>query len=182
MARPLRIEFPGAVYHVTSRGDRREKIFDDDDDRETFLAVLAAVVERFNWRCHAYGLMDNHYDLVVETLDGKFTQASIRRHGRHGHLFQGRFEAILVHREAYLLELLRYVVLTPVRAGMVGVVGDWPWSSYGDLTLLSPPRGMRKASMPSLSYVWQNAASAGSDAGRVGACRVSCRPRPAPGP
>ena len=182
MARPLRIEFPGAVYHVTSRGDRREKIFDDDDDRETFLAVLAEVVERFNWRCHAYGLMDNHYDLVVETLDGMFTQASIRRHGRSAHPFQGRFEAILVHREAYLLELSRYVVLSPVRAGMVGVVGDWPWSSYADLTLLSPARGMRKASMPSLSYVWQNAASAGSDAGRVGACRVSCRPRAAPGP
>ena len=143
MARPLRIEFPGALYHVTSRGDRREKIFeDDDDDREAFLAVLAEVVERFNWLCHAYCLMDNHYHLVIETLDGNlskgmrqlngmFTQASNRRHGRSGHLFQGRFKAILVDRDSYLLELSRYVVLNPVRAGAVGAVGDWPWSSYG---------------------------------------------------
>lgn len=142
MARPLRIEFPGALYHVTSRGDRREAIFDDDDDRETFLAVLAEVVDRFKWLCHAYCLMGNHYHLVVETPDGNlskgmrqlngvFTQASNRRHGRGGHLFQGRFKAILVDREAYLLELSRYVVLNPVRAGMVGAAGDWPWSSYG---------------------------------------------------
>jgi putative transposase len=142
MARPLRIEFPGALYHVTSRGDRREPIFDDDEDREMFLAVLGEVVDRFNWRCHAYCLMGNHYHLVVETVEGNlskgmrqlngvFTQASNRRHGRSGHLLQGRFKAILVDREAYLLELARYVVLNPVRAGMVGAAGDWPWSSYG---------------------------------------------------
>ena len=137
--------------------------------------------------------MDNHYHLVVETLDGSlskgmrrlngiFTQASNRRHGRSGHLFQGRFKAILVDRDAFLLGRSRYVVLNPVRAGAVGAVGDWPRSSYGDLILLSPARGMRRASVPSLSCVWQNAASAGSDAGRVDACRGSCRPRPSPGP
>ena len=141
MARPLRIEFCGALYHVTSRGDRREPIFEDDTDRQTFLAILAEGVERFNWLCHAYCLMTNHYHLVVETpqgnlskgmrqLNGVYTQASNRRHQRSGHLFQGRFKAILVDKESYLLELTRYVVLNPVRAGIVAQVQQWPWSSY----------------------------------------------------
>lgn len=141
MARPLRIEFPGALYHVTSRGNRQETIFEDDEDREVFLGVLAEVVSRFNWLCHAYCLMGNHYHLVIETPDGKlskgmrqlngvFTQACNRRHHRAGHLFQGRFKSILVDRESYLLELSRYVVLNPVRAGMVGAAANWPWSSY----------------------------------------------------
>lgn len=142
MARPLRIEFAGALYHVTSRGDRREPIFDDDEDRRIFLSVLAEVVDRFNWLCHAYCLMTNHYHLVVETpdgnlskgmrqLNGMYTQASNRRHKRTGHLFQGRFKGILVDKESYLLELSRYVVLNPVRAGMVRHPGDYAWSSYG---------------------------------------------------
>ncbi len=141
MARPLRIEFCGALYHVTSRGDRREAIFEDDEDRETFLSILGEVTDRFNWLCHAYCLMTNHYHLVVETpegnlskgmrqLNGVFTQASNRRHARTGHLFQGRFKGILVDKESYLLEVTRYVVLNPVRAGMVKQAGDWPWSSY----------------------------------------------------
>lgn len=141
MARPLRIEFSGALYHVTARGDRREPIYEDDEDKETFLNTLAQVVERFNWICHAYCLMTNHYHLVVETPDGNlskgmrqlngvFTQASNRRHGRSGHLFQGRFKAILVDKESYLLELARYVVLNPVRAGMVKRPEKWAWSSY----------------------------------------------------
>jgi putative transposase len=141
MARPLRIEFPGALYHVTSRGDRREPIFDDDEDRLAFLRVFAEVVERFNWICHAYCLMTDHYHLVVETPDGNlskgmrqlngvYTQASNRRHHRGGHLFQGRFKAILVDKDSYLLELARYVVLNPVRAGMVAHPRDYPWSSY----------------------------------------------------
>jgi REP element-mobilizing transposase RayT len=129
------------LYHITSRGDRREAIYEDDEDREAFLKTLAEVVERYNWQCHAYCLMTNHYHLVVETVDGNlskgmrqlngvFTQASNRRHGRVGHLFQGRFKAILVDKEGYLLELSRYVVLNPVRAGMVVMPEDWPWSSY----------------------------------------------------
>lgn len=141
MARPLRIEFPGALYHVTSRGDRREPIFDDDEDRLAFLRVLAEVVERFNWICHAFCLMTNHYHLVVETPDGNlskgmrqlngvYTQASNRRHHKSGHLFQGRFKAILVDKNRYLLELARYVVLNPVRAGIVAHPNDYPWSSY----------------------------------------------------
>ena len=141
MARPLRIEFNGALYHVTARGDRREAIYEDDEDRERFLEVLAEVVERFNWICHAYCLMSNHYQLVVETPDGNlskgmrqlngvYTQASNRRHRRTGHLFQGRFKGILVDKDSYLLELTRYVVLKPVRARMVKAPGDYPWSSY----------------------------------------------------
>lgn len=142
MTRPLRLEFPNALYHVTSRGDRREDIFEDDDDRVRFLEILGAVVLDHNWLCHGYCLMDNHYHLVIETPDGNlskgmrqlngvYTQASNRRHGRSGHLFQGRYKAILVDKERYLLELSRYVVLNPLRAkGMVKQLEDWPWSSY----------------------------------------------------
>lgn len=141
MARPLRIEFAGALYHVTARGDRREAIYEDDDDRQAFLRVLGEVVSDFNWVCHAYCLMSNHYHLVIETPDGNlsqgmrqlngvFTQASNRRHRRTGHLFQGRYKGILVDKDSYLLELARYVVLNPVRARMVGTPADWSWSSY----------------------------------------------------
>ncbi|MDF1588138.1 MAG: transposase [Gammaproteobacteria bacterium] len=141
MARPIRIEYAGALYHVTSRGDRREDIYLDDDDRLIWLAVFSQVCSRFNWQCHAWCLMDNHYHIVVETVEGNlsqgmrqlngvFTQKSNRRHDRVGHVFQGRYKAILVQKESYLLELARYVVLNPVRAGMVTDVQDWQWSSY----------------------------------------------------
>lgn len=141
MARPLRIEYPGALYHVTSRGDRQEAIFDDDQDRTAFLNILDEVVSRFRWRCHAYCLMGNHYHLMIETpeanltkgmrqLNGVFTQWSNRRHKRSGHLFQGRYKAILVDRDSYFLELGRYIVLNPVRAAMVKHPRLWAWSSY----------------------------------------------------
>lgn len=141
MARPLRIEFTGALYHVTARGDRREDIYEDDEDRAAFLKVLGEVVSQFNWVCHAYCLMSNHYHLLIETpdanlgrgmrqLNGVFTQTSNRRHQRTGHLFQGRYKAILVDKDAYLLELARYIVLNPVRARMVELPEQWWWSSY----------------------------------------------------
>jgi len=141
MARPLRIEYPEAVYHVTSRGNARNKIFSDDQDREIFLSNLGAVVTRYNWLCHAYCLMDNHYHLMVETpdanlsigmrqLNGIYTQRYNRRHHKTGHLFEGRFKAILVQKDNYLLELCRYVVLNPLRAGMVEKPKAWRWSSY----------------------------------------------------
>ena len=149
MSRPLRIEFPDALYHVTVRGDRREDIFEDDQDRQQFLLVLGQVVVRFNWLCLAWCLMDNHYHLLIQTpdanlskgmrqLNGVYTQFSNRRHQRAGHLFQGRFKAILVDSDAYLLELLRYVVLNPVRAGMVNNAADWVWSSYRQSVGLEP--------------------------------------------
>jgi len=149
MARPLRIEYPGALYHVTSRGDRQEPIFDDDRDRTAFLNLLGDVVSRFRWRCHAYCLMGNHYHLMIETpegnltkgmrqLNGVFTQWSNRRHQRSGHLFQGRYKAILVDRGTYFLELARYIVLNPVRASMVKHPRYWPWSSYGAMTTKFP--------------------------------------------
>jgi len=141
MARPLRLEFPGAVYHVTSRGNARQDIVRDDRDRAQYLTLLAHVIERYGWRCHAYCLMDNHYHLLLETpqanlsqgmrqLNGRYTQAFNRRHRRVGHLFQGRFTAILVEKEAHLLELCRYVVLNPVRAKIVPHPRLWAWSSY----------------------------------------------------
>lgn len=141
MARPLRIEYAGAVYHVTSRGDRREAIYLDEKDREIWLDILGSVCERFNWRCHAWVQMDNHYHLLVETVDGNlckgmrqlngvYTQAHNRRHKRVGHVFQGRFKGILVDADSYLLELSRYVVLNPLRAGMVRQLRHWKWSSY----------------------------------------------------
>lgn len=141
MSRPLRIEFPGALYHVTSRGDRREDIFLDDTDRARFLAVVAQGLARFDAQLLAYCLMSNHYHFVLHTrrgnlsalmrhINGIYTQAFNRRHGKAGHLLQGRFKAILVDRQAYLLEVCRYVELNPVRAGMVADAAAWPWSSH----------------------------------------------------
>lgn len=141
MTRPVRIEFEGALYHITSRGDRREDIYDDDEDRIRFLEILEQVCERDNWVCHAYCLMTNHYHLLIETpdanlsrgmrqLNGVYTQAYNRRHGCVGHLFQGRYKAILVDANSYLLELSRYIVLNPVRAKMVNQPNEWLWSSY----------------------------------------------------
>jgi putative transposase len=150
MARPLRIEYPGAVYHSTSRGNARQAIFFDDADRRGFLEILARAVDRYNWLCHAYCLMDNHYHLLIETVDptlsagmrhlnGVYTQATNRRHVRPGHLLQGRYKAILVEKDAHLLELARYIVLNPVRARMARSSKDWPWSSYRATAGLEPP-------------------------------------------
>ncbi len=141
MARPLRIEFPGALHHVTSRGNARADIVSGDEDRRLFTDVLGAVVDRFAWLCHAWCLMDNHYHMLLETpdanlsrgmrqLNGVFTQRRNWRHGRVGHVFQGRYKAIVVEREPHLLELCRHVVLNPVRAGMVARPREWRWSSY----------------------------------------------------
>jgi len=149
MARPLRIELAGGVYHVTSRGDRREAIYRSDEDRAGWLAVLGQACARFNWRCHAWCQMTNHFHMVLETpdanlsqgmrqLNGVYTQQFNRRHALVGHLFQGRFKAILVERETYLLELARYVVLNPVRAGMVARPDDWSWSSYRAMVAAAP--------------------------------------------
>ncbi len=144
MARPLRIEFPGALYHITTRGNRRETIYLRDSDRVRFLEILGKASERFHWRCLAYCLMGNHYHLVIETLEanlaagmrhlnGVYTQEFNRQHRRVGHVFQGRYKAILVDKDRYLQEVCRYVILNPVRAGLVRSAGQWRWSSYREM-------------------------------------------------
>lgn len=141
MARPLRIEYPGAVYHVTSRGNEKKPVFKDDTDRENFLNAVQHVNKRYNWICHAYCLMTNHYHLLIETPDGNlsigmrqlngvYTQLFNKWHGRTGHLFQGRYKAILIQKDSHLLEVCRYVVLNPLRAKMIERPEDWKWSSY----------------------------------------------------
>ena len=141
MSRPLRIEFPGALYHVMARGNARQPIVQDDRDRHAFLANLARVSAHFDWRLWSYCLMDNHYHVMIETLqptlargmrelNGVYAQMFNRRHHRVGHVLQGRYRAILVDRDNYLLELSRYIVLNPVRAQLCTTAGDWKWSSY----------------------------------------------------
>lgn len=141
MSRPLRVQYSGAVYHVTSRGNARQPIFWDDTDRDLLLSTASRVISRYQWLCHAYCLMDNHYHLLIETLqpslsigmrqlNGLYTQAFNRRHNRVGHLLQGRYTAILVEKQAHLLELCRYVVLNPLRVKAERRVGNWKWSSY----------------------------------------------------
>ncbi len=145
MARPLRIEYPGAVYHITSRGNEKKPVYKDDRDRDNFLTTLDKVNKRYNWLCHTYCLMDNHFHLLIETPDGNlslgmrqltgvYAQMFNKRHGRVGHLFQGRYKAILIQKDSHLLEVCRYVVLNPVRARLVKEPGQWRWSSYGATT------------------------------------------------
>lgn len=141
MARPLRLEFEGALYHIISRGNARQMIFQADSDYQQFLKILGVVVERYAWLVHSYCLLDNHYHLLVETpqpnlsasmrqLNGTYAQFFSRRHDRPGHLFQGRFKAYVVDKDSYLLELARYIALNPVQAGLVKSPERWKWSSY----------------------------------------------------
>lgn len=150
MARPLRIEFPGAVYHVTSRGNEKKAVFRTTQDRQRFLDILQQVNKRYNWICHGYCLMTNHYHLILETpegnlssgmrqLNGVYTQYFNTAHTRKGHLLQGRYKAFLIQKEGYLLAVCRYVVLNPVRARIVSKPEDYPWSSYLPTAGLSKP-------------------------------------------
>jgi len=141
MARPLRLEYPGAVYHVMARGHERSPIYRDDEDRQRFLGDLARVVEEMRFVVHAYCLMTNHYHMLIETpvanlaagmhrLNARYSQAFNFRHGRTGHLLESRYKALVIEKESYLLELSRYVVLNPVRAGLVRSAGAWRWSNF----------------------------------------------------
>ncbi len=141
MARPLRLQYPGAVYHVMARGHERSPIYRDDEDRLSFLADLARVVQETRFVVHAYCLMTNHFHLLLETpeanlaagmhrLNARYSQAFNFRHGRIGHLLEGRYKALVIEKERHLLELCRYVVLNPVRAGLVRSVGGWRWSNF----------------------------------------------------
>jgi putative transposase len=149
MARPLRLEYPGALYHVTSRGNAKADIYLDDSDRRIFLRILGSTVTQYRWLLHAFCLMGNHYHLLLETpqpnlsrgmrqLNGVYSQCFNRRHRRVGHVLQGRFTAILVERETYLLELARYLPLNAVRADFVASAEKWHWSSYRATAGLEP--------------------------------------------
>ncbi len=141
MARQARIEYSGALYHLTSRGNAQQDIFITDDDRIEFLERLRQAQGRYNTIVYAYCLMDNHFHLLVETpdanvsqfmrhLNSTYTQKFNLSNNRVGHLFQGRFKSILVQKDLYLMELARYIVLNPVRAGRVKAAKGWRWSSY----------------------------------------------------
>lgn len=141
MSRPLRLQFPGALYHVTSRGDKKCAIYRDHTDYAVWIAILGEICAQYNFVIHGYCQMTNHYHLMVETIDGnlsrgmqqlngRYSQYYNRRHGLVGHVFQGRFKAILVQRDQYMMELARYVVLNPLRAGLVSTLDDWRWSNY----------------------------------------------------
>jgi len=152
MARPLRLQFADATYHVMSRGNAQQRIFVDDQDRHDFLKIMSAVGVRLRWRILAYCLMDNHYHLCLETpeptlargmrdLNSTYAQSFNRRHERVGHVLQGRYHAILVERSAHLLQLIRYIVLNPVRARLCGTAAAWRWSSHRAMvgTANAPP-------------------------------------------
>lgn len=137
----MRIEYPGAFYHVTSRGNEKKDVFKSQKDREKFLSYLESATERYGAVVHVYCLMSNHYHLLMETPEGNLSQIMRHINGaytnyfntkrkRAGHLFQGRYKAILVEKEVYALELSRYIHLNPVRAGMVKVPEEYRWSSY----------------------------------------------------
>jgi putative transposase len=168
MARRPRIEYPGALYHVITRGNHRQKIFYDDDDRAKYLELMAHLSAAQSFRVHAYVLMPNH--LVIETPDGNlskgmrqlngvYTQAFNRRHRRVGHLFQGRFKGILVQKERHFLEVCRYVVLNPVRAKAVSRPREWRWSSYrATAGFTAPPKALTMVEM--LDYFGRRKATA----------------------
>jgi REP-associated tyrosine transposase len=152
MSRPLRLEAPGEFFHILARGNARAPLFYDDQDRSTFLEAIDEVVEQFGLSCHAYCLMGNHYHLIAQPrerglsramrqLNGLYAQRFNRRRNRTGHVFEGRFKSLLVDRDSYLLELARYIMLNPVRAGIVDRPDAWPWSSYRATSgWTTPPR------------------------------------------
>lgn len=180
MARQPRIEFQGAFYHVTSRGNMRESIFFDDIDRERFVEILKRTKERYNYFLHAYVLMDNHFHLLIETplgnlnklmqnINTSYTVWINKKYRRCGHLFQGRYKAILVDKNNYLLALSRYIHLNPVKAGMVEFPKEYRWSSYKEYinnkpqtlidkidTLFYFSEDLRKARMEYKKYVENN--------------------------
>ena len=141
MPRPLRPQVEGGIYHLVSRGVRKLPLFVDDDDRERFLALLDLTATRYRWQIHAYCLMTNHFHLLVTTeqanvsramqyLNGRYAQWFNLRHGYEGHVLDRRFYSALVETDDHLLNLARYIVLNPVRAGICAKAADWHWSSY----------------------------------------------------
>jgi REP element-mobilizing transposase RayT len=151
IARPPRIEVENGLYHVVARGNERKTIYRDDTDRERFLEIVGIVVARYGWRVLTYCLMSNHYHLLVQTpranlargmrqLNGVYAQSFNRRHGRDGHLFQGRYSAVLVQADGHLRSAVRYIVRNPLRAGMCEQLEEWRWSSH-QATIATTPAG-----------------------------------------
>ncbi len=141
MTRPLRLKIPGGLYHIYARGLDRRDIFRENSDREKFLKILENSIANSNWKCYVYCLMNNHYHILIESVDGDTSRGMRHLNGvyaqyfnwkydRTGHLFQGRFKSILVDRENYFMELCRYIVLNPVRAGIVHFPEEYYWSSF----------------------------------------------------
>lgn len=150
MARQLRPQFPGAVYHIIARGNDKQTIYYDQQDKLRFLKFLEQTVKQYRWLCHAYCLMTNHYHMLIETpepniargmkrLNSRYCITFNKRHRRAGHVLQGRYGSTVVQKEEYLLELCRYIVLNPVRAFMVEKPEDWKWSSYRATAGLEKP-------------------------------------------
>ena len=151
MARRLREEVEGGIFHVFARGNRKQAIYLDDEDRHTYLRMLGAVVAKRNWCCLAYCLMPNHLHLLIETPDanlgigmqwlhGLYAQTFNERHGRSGHLFQGRYGSVRVTTDAQLWMLVRYLAVNPVRAELCERPADWRWSSHGAVAGSALPR------------------------------------------
>jgi REP element-mobilizing transposase RayT len=141
MARPPRIQIAGGFFHITTRGNRRQRIFENRLDPALFVHLVARNVRRLDWRCHSFCLMPNHYHLVVETpepnlslgmerLNGLYAKWFNQAHGVQGHVFERRFHSTSVERDAHTLELARYLALNPVRAGLCRHPSEWTWSSY----------------------------------------------------
>jgi putative transposase len=162
MPRSPRLEYAGALYHVTTRGVRQDAIFVDDRDRLALLTILTRALRTCDARLFAFCLMGNHYHLVVQTpqanlsvlmhrVNSPFSLCFNQRHARRGQVFDGRFKALHVDRDAYLLEVCRYVDLNPVRAGLVRSPGQWVWSSYRAHTGGRP--GLRWLATPELHGV-----------------------------
>lgn len=141
MSRAWRIEFDGALYHVLSRGNEQREIFTDEEDRLSFMEMLGEIADRFDIKIYAYVLMTNHYHILLKTEKANLS-ASMQwfgvtysrryniRHGRSGHLFQGRFKSFLIENDAYLMRLSCYIHRNPLRAGMTERLADYKWSSY----------------------------------------------------
>lgn len=152
MARRLRLEVPGGIFHVTIRGVRRLPVFHDDSDRRIFLWLVGRSVRSHQWACFAFVLMTTHYHLLLQTprpnlasgmqrLNSQYAQGFNRRHGFKGHVFEERYTSVHVQTDSHLLESFRYIVLNPVRAGLCHTAEEWAWSGYrATLGLASPPR------------------------------------------
>jgi putative transposase len=150
MSKPRRIQFPGATYHVMSRGNRKARIFEDDQDRWEFLEILAYSLERYSVQCPSYSLMGNHYHFIAHTprgniarfmkgMNGGYVQFVNRRHRWSGHLFEGPYKALIVDDSCYLRTAMAYIARNPVEAGFVATADKWKWSSYAATVGLCPP-------------------------------------------